>query len=395
MKVAYFDCFSGISGDMTLGALLDAGLPFEVLENELKKLPLKNYSITAKKVEKAGIAATKVYVQAEEKGIIRYWSNVKNLIDDSKLDMTIKENGKKVFLTLAQAEAKIHKKKLNNVHFHEVGATDSIIDIVGTAIGLNYLKIEKVFASPVATGTGLTKTNHGIMPIPSPATLEILKDVPIYFGGENTELTTPTGASIIKTYTEHFGEIPPLRIISTGYGAGTRDLKRPNVLRVIIGEMISTHKEVEEDEVIVVDTNIDDMNPEFYGYIMEKLFNAGALDVWTTPVYMKKNRPGTTISALAPIQKEEAIMDIIFKETNTLGVRISKKVRRKALREIVIVKTKFGEAKVKVGKFKNEIVSVSPEYDDCALLAKEKGVAVKEVYDEIKKVAEKVLKNPT
>ncbi len=395
MKVAYFDCFSGISGDMTLGALLDVGLPFEVLKKELEKLPLKNYSIKAEKVEKVGIASTKVHVQAEEKGVIRYWTNVKNLIDDSKLDTLVKENSKKAFLTLAQAEAKIHRKNLNSVHFHEVGATDSIIDIVGTAIGLNYLGIEKVFSSPIATGMGLIKTDHGIMPVPSPATLEILKDIPIYSGGENAELTTPTGASIIKTYAEDFGEIPPLRIISTGYGAGTRDLRKPNVLRIIVGEMIARPEEAEEDEVVIIDTNIDDMNPEFYGYVMEKLFDAGAIDVWITPVYMKKNRPGTALSALAPIHKEEAIIDVIFKETSTLGARTSRKVRRKALREVLAVTTRFGEVRVKIGKFKNQIVSVSPEYDDCARLAKEKEIAVKEVYNEAKQAAEKVLKKTT
>ena len=395
MKVAYFDCFSGISGDMTLGALLDVGLPFEVLKKELEKLPLKNYSIKAEKVEKVGIASTKVHVQAEEKGVIRYWTNVKNLIDDSKLDTLVKENSKKAFLTLAQAEAKIHRKNLNSVHFHEVGATDSIIDIVGTAIGLNYLGIEKVFSSPIATGMGLIKTDHGIMPVPSPATLEILKDIPIYSGGENAELTTPTGASIIKTYAEDFGEIPPLRIISTGYGAGTRDLRKPNVLRIIVGEMIARPEEAEEDEVVIIDTNIDDMNPEFYGYVMEKLFDAGAIDVWITPVYMKKNRPGTALSVLAPIHKEEAIIDVIFKETSTLGARTSRKVRRKALREVLAVTTRFGEVRVKIGKFKNQIVSVSPEYDDCARLAKEKEIAVKEVYNEAKQAAEKVLKKTT
>ncbi|HDP69993.1 MAG TPA: nickel pincer cofactor biosynthesis protein LarC [Actinobacteria bacterium] len=395
MKIAYFDCFSGISGDMALGALLDAGLPFKVLKKELDKLPLKNYSITTEKVEKRGFAATKVHVRAEEKGIIRYWTNIEGLIDESDLDSPVKENSKKVFLALAQAEAKIHKKKLNNIHFHEVGATDSIIDIVGVAIGLNYLKIEKVFASPIATGMGLTKTEHGIILVPSPAVLEILKDVPIYSSGENAELTTPTGASIIKTYGERFGEIPPLKIVSTGYGAGTRDLKIPNVLRIIVGETIASRKEIDEDEVILIDTNIDDMNPEFYGYVMEKLFDAGALDVWITPVYMKKNRPGTALSVLAPYEKEELVLDIIFKETNTLGVRTSRKVRRKALREIITVKTKFGEAKIKIGKFKNQTVSISPEYEDCARIAKEKGIAVKRVYDETRRVAEKILKKPT
>mgnify|MGYP001034946595 CR=1 FL=1 len=395
MKIAYFDCFSGISGDMTLGALLDAGLPFEVLKNELDKLPLKNYSLRAEKVKKSGIAATKVRIHAEEKGVIRYWTNIKNLIDDSDLNETVKVKSKEVFLALARAEAKIHRKRLNNIHFHEVGATDSIIDIVGVAIGLNYLKVEKVFASSIATGMGLIKTEHGIIPLPSPATLEILKDVPIYSGGTNVELTTPTGASIIKTYAEKFGEIPPLKITSTGYGAGARDLETPNVLRIILGEMILSSKDADEDEVVVIDTNIDDMNPEFYEFVMEKLFDAGALDVWITPVYMKKNRPGTALSILAPLQKEEEILDTIFKETSTLGVRTSRKVRRKILREIITVSTKFGKARVKIGRFKNQTVSISPEYEDCARLAKEKNTAVKEVYNEIKHIAEKMLKKPT
>ncbi len=238
MKIAYFDAFAGISGDMALGALLDVGVPLDYLHSELKKLPLTNYELRAKEVERGTIKATKVSVQAEEKGVVRTWPNVKAIIKDSDLDAATKDKATEVFLKLAEAESKIHRKSLDKIHFHEVGAVDSIVDIVGAVIGMAYLKVEKVFASEIATGYGVVRTSHGLMPIPAPATLEILKDVPVYSGDMGTELTTPTGAAIIKTYVDDFGIMPPIEIENVGYGAGAAELDIPNVLRLIVGRKI-------------------------------------------------------------------------------------------------------------------------------------------------------------
>ncbi|HAW60512.1 MAG TPA: nickel pincer cofactor biosynthesis protein LarC, partial [Actinobacteria bacterium] len=356
-----------------------------------EKLPLQNYEIRVKKVDKLGIGATKVSVQAEERGIVRTWTNIKNLIDESAIAPPVKERSKEIFLKLAQAEAKIHQKSLDQIHFHEIGATDSIVDIVGAAIGLHRLGIEEVYSSPLATGMGLARTEHGAIPIPSPATLEILRETPIYSRGITAELTTPTGAAIIKTYAKSFGDMPPMRMSSIGYGAGTRDLEIPNVLRLILGKT-EEFESAEMDEVLVIETNIDDLSPEFYGYITEKLFEAGAFDVWASPIYMKKNRPGLALSVLAKAGEEGEILDILFRETTTFGVRLSRETRRKIGRETIEVKTEFGRARVKVGRFKGKVVSLSPEYEDCARLAREAKVPLRVVYAVVEREAEKRLK---
>lgn len=238
MKIAYFDAFAGISGDMVLGALLDVGVPLDHLRSELDKLPLTNYELRAKEVERGTLKATKVSVKAEEKGIVRTWPNVRTIIESSTLDAAIKKKAQEVFLKLAEAESKIHRKSIDKVHFHEVGATDSIVDIVGAVIGMAYLKVEKVYASEIATGMGFVRTAHGTLPIPSPATLEILKDVPVYSGNIHSELTTPTGAAIIKTYASEFGPLPAVNVEKVGYGAGAQELDIPNVLRLIVGSLL-------------------------------------------------------------------------------------------------------------------------------------------------------------
>lgn len=238
MKIAYFDAFAGISGDMVLGALLDVGVPLDYLRGELGKLSLTNYELRAKEVERGSLKATKVSVKAEEKGIVRTWPNVRTIIESSTLNDEIKKKAKEVFLKLAEAESKIHRKNIDKVHFHEVGATDSIVDIVGAVIGMEYLKVEKVFASEIATGMGFVRTSHGTVPVPSPATLEILKDVPVYSGNVSSELTTPTGAAIIKTYASEFGPLPPVNVEKVGYGAGAQELDVPNVLRLIVGTLV-------------------------------------------------------------------------------------------------------------------------------------------------------------
>jgi len=236
MKIAYFDAFAGISGDMVLGALLDVGVPLDYLTAELNKLPLTNYELKAKEVERGSLKATKVSVKAEEKGVVRTWPNVRRIIESSDLDDDIKKKALEIFLKLAEAESKIHRKNIDKVHFHEVGAVDSIVDVVGAVIGMAYMKVEKVFASAIATGMGVIRTAHGTLPIPAPATLEILKDVPVFSGNVTSELTTPTGAAIIKTYATEFGPLPPVKVDQVGYGAGAVELDIPNVLRLIVGE---------------------------------------------------------------------------------------------------------------------------------------------------------------
>jgi len=388
MKIAYFDCFSGISGDMVLGAFLDSGIELETLEKELKKLPLRNYQIKKEHVQKAGLWATKVHISSEEKGVVRTWANVRSLFKESKLPGAQKDKCLEIFLKIASAESKIHRREMDQVHFHEVGALDSILDIAGVVICLSLLKIDEVYASPLPTGMGFKKIDHGTIPIPAPATLEILKDVPIYSGGIPAELVTPTGAAIIKTYAKSFDVMPPLKPMSIGYGAGTQNLDIPNVLRIIIGESLSKD---EYDEKSIIETNVDDLNPEFSSFIMEKLFDAGALDVWLAPIYMKKSRFGLKISVLAAKEKEEQMIQILFEETNTLGVRISKNMRRKVRRKEIRVKTEYGEAGVKIGFINDRVTTVSPEYDDCAALARNTGVPIKLVYEAARKEAEKKL----
>ncbi len=387
MKIAYFDCFSGISGDMILGALIDAGFPEKALRQELAKIPLPSYKLEIKKVEKEGIGATSVKVYPQEKSIIRTWSNIKTLFEKSKLSVKIRSKSLEIFLLLAQAEAQIHQLNLDQVHFHEIGAIDTIIDIVGALSGINYLKIDEIFSSPLPTGLGMVRTDHGMIPIPSPAVLEILKGVPLYSRGITAELVTPTGAAIIKSLAKSFGEIPEMMLEKVGYGAGTRDLEIPNVLRVVIGEKAAKGKE----EVLQIETNIDDTNPEFFSHLVEKLFRLGALDVWLSPIYMKKNRPGTMLSLLTLKGREEEILDAIFNETNTFGVRITPALRSKLDADTLSVETIYGNARVKIGRLKGEIVTISPEYEDCAELAQKANVPLKLVYEEVKKAVEKLL----
>ena len=385
MKIAYFDCFSGISGDMVLGAFLDAGVELDALRNELKRLPLENYSIDAKRVQKGSIGATKVEIDSNEKGINRTWTEVRNLIEESRLTALQTDRCKEVFLKIATAEAKIHQQPLDDVHFHEVGAVDSIIDVVGAVICLSLLRIEEVHCSALPTGNGLKETDHGTIPIPAPATLEILGDVPMYSRDIPNELVTPTGAAIAKTFSKSFGPMPHLKIKKVGYGAGSQDLEAPNVLRLIIGESLAPD---EYDEKVLIETNVDDQNPEFSSHVMEKLFESGAVDVWLTPIYMKKSRLGFNLSVLAPREKEADMLRLLFTETNTLGARISKETRRTAIRKEIKVKTKLGEARAKIGYWEGRAVTVSPEHDDCAELARNEDVPLKVVYEEVKKAAE-------
>jgi uncharacterized protein (TIGR00299 family) protein len=393
MKTVYFDCFSGISGDMILGALVDAGLDIKVLEAELAKLDLADFELTVKKVMKKGIAGTKVDVEVDGKQPSRHLKDIVELIDRSSLKADVKNISKKIFMNLAVAEAKIHNTEVDKVHFHEIGAVDSIVDIVGTVIGLKELGIDAVYASKVHTGGGFTDSQHGRIPVPAPATLELLRDVPVYNLGIEAELTTPTGAAVLKSLAAGFGRMPSMQVEAVGYGAGTRDFKElPNLLRVFIGDVLQ--EKYENEEMVLIETNLDDMNPEFFDYVSDRLFDEGALDVFITPIIMKKSRPGSIINVLCRSDGIDKLLDILFTETTTLGVRLHHVERKKLAREIVTVDTRYGPMKIKIGRTTGEesrIKNITPEYEDCRRVAEENKKPLKDVFDEVKRAAERKL----
>ncbi len=377
MKLLYFDCFSGISGDMILGALIDAGVSLDKLKAELAKLNLAGFSITAEKCVKNGISGTKVTVHTEDQKVHRHLKHIHEIIEPSGLSDKAKKTSLRVFQTLAEAEARIHNTSPEKIHFHEVGALDAIVDVVGSVVGLQLLGIDQVWASPVHVGTGFVDCQHGRIPLPAPATVEILKGTPVYSTGLDAELVTPTGAALLKTLADSFGPLPPMQLETIGYGAGTQDLPIPNHLRVIVG---TTQGQFEFDQVDLIETNIDDMPPEHLDYVVERLMKAGALDVSMTPLIMKKSRPAVCLGVLVMPQDTSRLLTIIFSETTTLGVRIQKVERRKLPREIRTVKTRFGDIRVKVSWLEGSVRDMSPEYEDCRRLALEHNVPLHEVY---------------
>jgi len=388
MKIAYFDCFSGISGDMTVGSLLDAGLKIGTLEKELKKLGLTGYQLEVDKVVKKGISATQFKVRIKEEGVERRFKDILTIIEKSKLDEEIKKETKKIFFNIAQAESKIHRKDLDKIHFHEIGGLDSIIDITSAVIGIKTLGIEEIYSSALPVGKGFVKCAHGVIPVPAPATLELLKNIPTYSGGIESEMITPTGAGIIGTLAKSFRERPLMKIERTGYGAGEKEFTIPNLLRISIGEKILKDEHSKDgyvsDEVVLIETNIDDMNPEFYDYIMERLFSQGALDAFLTPIQMKKNRPAHMLSIVVYEQNLKEILEVLFSESTTLGVRIREIKRLRLAQQNFIAETKYGKIRVKIGIFKGEIKNIAPEYEDCKKMAKQHQVPLKEVYEETK-----------
>jgi hypothetical protein len=391
MKIAYFDCFSGISGDMTVGALLDAGLKIETLEKELKKLGLSGYQLEVNKVVKKGISATQFKVKIKEEGVERRFKDILTILEESKLDEEIKKETKKIFFNIAQAESKIHQKDIDRIHFHEIGGLDSIIDITSVVIGIKTLGIEEIYSSALPVGKGFVKCAHGVIPVPAPATLELLKNIPTYSGGIESEMITPTGAAIIGTLANSFGERPLMKIERIGYGAGEKEFSIPNLLRVSIGEKILKDENLKDsyvsDEAVLIETNIDDMSPEFYDYIIDKLFTQGALDVFLTPIQMKKNRPAHMLSVIGYEQDLKGILEVLFSESTTLGVRIREIKRLRLAQQNFIAETKYGKIRIKVGIFKGEIKNIAPEYEDCKKMAKQHQIPLKEVYEEAKKIA--------
>ncbi|MEI6084294.1 MAG: nickel pincer cofactor biosynthesis protein LarC [Verrucomicrobiota bacterium] len=392
MKLLYLDCFAGISGDMFLGALLDLGVSEELLRSELAKLKLPGYSISTRRVVKQNISATKFDViedqRAPHRGAAttqRGYTQIAGLVTGSGLSENVKRRALSVFKRIGEAEAKIHGVPLETIHFHEVGAVDSIVDIVGACIAIEMLGVDEIQASPVPLGSGFVETAHGRFPVPAPATLELLKGIPTQSSSIAMELVTPTGAALLAEFCTTFGPMPALAVEKIGYGAGSRDLeKTPNVLRAIVGESTSTIKsESEEQDVIaVIETNIDDMNPELFGDVMDRVLAAGALDVFWTPVQMKKNRPGTLVTVLCERAATDRLAELLLSQTTSFGVRIHEAQRRKLSREIVTVVTKHGVIEVKVGRLAGKVVQRSPEFESCKRAATLAGVAVREVYNE-------------
>jgi hypothetical protein len=378
--IAYLDCFSGISGNMVLGALLDAGLELERLEAKLARLPISGYKLKVETVKRRGMKGTHVEVEVAEQSVERHLHHVEEIITGSDLPDEVKQRGLDIFRCLAQAEAKVHGAPIESIHFHEVGAMDAIVDVMGAAIGLWLLGVEKVYASPVHVGRGTVKCAHGILPVPAPATLELLQGVPIYGRDVDAELVTPTGAAILTTVAESFGEIPLMRVKQIGYGAGTRELPIPNLLRLSTGEADSVEEGYEKDTVTLIETNIDDMNPQWYEHVSARLFEAGALDVFLTTIQMKRGRLATQLSVLVADDLVPEMLDMLFRETTTIGVRAHPVQRWKLTREIVTVETEYGPIAIKVSRRDEEVLNIAPEYRDCQRVAAEHGVPLKQVH---------------
>lgn len=377
--IGYVDIISGISGDMFLASLIDAGLSVNKLKKELKKLEIE-FDIEVEK-KKDVIEGTNVYIFSEDRKH-RKLADILNLIEESKIDSDIKEKAKEIFLKLGEAEAKIHGVGIDEIHFHEVGAVDTIVDIVGSLIGIKEMRIEKLYSSPVLLGRGKVKCEHGVLPVPAPAVIELLKNKPVVFSSTPTEITTPTGAVLVSMAEFSY---PEMRIKKTGYGMGKKKLNFPNVLRLIIGE------EIEKDGMYVIETNIDDMNAEIFPYIIERLMSAGAIDAFVMPVMMKKGRAGNLLRVLSTHDRIEEIKRVIFEETTTFGIRCHKVKRDILEREILKVGTEYGEVSVKVGYYGGKIMSISPEYDECKKIAVENGIPLKKIYSEAKEKARKIL----
>jgi hypothetical protein len=380
MKKAYFDCFAGASGDMIIGAFLDAGFNFLLLEKELSKLDIHGYSLSYEKCLKNNISATRFHVNISSDHSHRSLSTITNIISGSTLHPEVKNNAISIFNIIGTAEAGIHNTDIEKIHFHEIGGVDSIIDICGAAVCFHESGISHAMSSPINTGSGFIEAAHGVLPVPAPATAEILKGIPVYSNGTMAELTTPTGAAIIKHYCKDFSRLPGIKIESIGYGAGTKNLNIPNVLRMFIGEEEQNY--AFDDEVTEIEASIDDMNPEFYSHLFEQLIAKGALDISVIPAVMKKNRPGNILKILTPNEKSDLIAEIVFRETTTSGLRINT-VRRKILeRTSVTVETKYGGIRVKLHRMNGVTITASPEYEDCRKAAIEKKVSLKDVYNE-------------
>jgi len=377
MKIAYADCFSGVSGDMFLASLLDAGLPIDVLREGIDTLDLpEKIELKLTETHKGALRASDLEVIVPHSHTHRHLSDILAIINGSRLNASVKQTASRIFTLVAEAEARVHGEPVEHIHFHEVGALDSIVDVIGAAIGLDALGIEKLYASPLPYGSGTVESAHGLLPLPAPATLEILTraNAPLSPLQADVELVTPTGAAILAALATF--ERPAMAVTATGIGAGKRDLAWPNVMRLIIGES----PEANAAEMVQIETNIDDMNPQFYGYVMDRLFAAGAKDVYLIPIQMKKNRPGTLLGVICLRRDEVAISEVILRETTTLGMRVIPIGRHEALREFRKVETPYGILTMKVKVLNGKVIQSAPEYDECIRLAKANDVSLAEIY---------------
>jgi pyridinium-3,5-bisthiocarboxylic acid mononucleotide nickel chelatase len=383
MKIIGYDCFSGISGDMNLGAMIDLGIDKTYLIDELKKLNLPGWELLVQKDQRHGITGTKVTVkQTRHEHAHRHLSDIDKIINDSSLDIKTKELSRKIFLKIAEAEAAVHGIPIDHVHFHEVGAVDSIVDVVGAAICFNALKVEAVHVSTVELGSGLVKCDHGTLPVPAPATAEIIKGIPVKKGGVGFEATTPTGAAILATLGTHFNPDLVIKIEKTAYGVGHKEHPDvPNLLRVFLGETVSNPES--GHEALQIECNIDDMNPEFFDYISERLFKAGASDVFFSNIMMKKGRPGILLNVICETELADTVKNIIFTESTSLGIRTFPFKKDTLVRNFETLQTIYGELTVKRSYNNGKEVSCKPEYDECKRIAAEKGIPIKEVYNNI------------
>lgn len=379
MRTLYFDCAAGASGDMILGALVGAGVDRAQLIEQLKLLGVANYQVSFSKVDRCNLSATRATVEIGSEHSHRHLADLLKIINDSQLSSRVKDRAGRVFLLLAEAESEVHDVPVERIHFHEVGALDAIIDIVGACIGFELLGIERFVCSPLHVGSGTVEIAHGRFPVPPPAVVSLLRGAPIYSTEVKGELVTPTGAAIIKSVAQQFGPLPAMIVTSIGYGAGAREYKDfPNALRVVIGETADRPAEAVE-HLVMLETNIDDMSPQVFGYVMDKAFELGALDCYFTPVQMKKNRPGTLVSVLCNPAQQKTLCEMLLVETTTLGVR-SYEVERVALgRAIVKVETPFGAIDVKEARMDGRLLRAMPEYEQCRSAASEAGVTLREV----------------
>jgi pyridinium-3,5-bisthiocarboxylic acid mononucleotide nickel chelatase len=389
MKTAYLDAFSGLSGDMIVGAILDCGVDFGEFERAIKSMPIAGYRLSTRRKVLSGISALKFDVEVTEPQPERHFGEIRTLIDSSQLSTTIKKRAISIFEVLANAEAKVHDTTPDRVHFHEVGAVDSIIDIVGTAWGLEHLGVGDVIVSPLPMGNGFARSQHGVIPVPAPATAELLSGFPLKIGDGAHEMVTPTGAAVVRALARPAGIPLEFEVEKIGYGAGMRELKdRPNVLRLMLGRERAAFG---TDEMIEISANIDDLSPQIYEHVMNRLFDAGARDVTLTPTMMKKGRPAVILGVISKAVDRNAIAQIIFAETSTIGLRFHVVQRLKLHREIIEVETRWGKVRVKTsGANGGEPTTISPEYDDCRRIAAEHKVALRVVIEEARDAARKL-----
>jgi len=385
MKTLYFDCFAGASGNMILGALVALGVDEKKLVEQISLLNIADFAIEFRAMDKSGISAIHADVKVPHEHAHRHLHTIEKIINDSRLEEKIKTRAIEIFMRLAEAEAKIHGIDVQKVHFHEVGAMDAIIDVVGACIGFELLGIEKFVCSKIHVGSGFAKMAHGKFPVPPPAVAELLQNAPIYSTEIEGELITPTGAAIIATVCKEFGNLPEMIVEKTAYGAGTRDYKDfPNALRLILGEVQSPKSKVQNPNLLQIETNLDDVSPEILGFVMEKAFDLGAMDCWFTPIQMKKNRPATLVSILCKPSEKDKFINLLISETPTLGVRVSEVERNCLDREFSTVETKFGAIPIKIARFGEKIVNIKPEFEILKEIAKRENLSLREVEAEIR-----------